>query len=36
VRAPQQVKGEWGFFDIAGKVAANEELERTCKEKGLA
>src|SRR5262245_45978846 len=36
VRAPQQVKGEWGLFDIVGKVAANEELDRTCAEKGHA
>jgi branched-chain amino acid transport system substrate-binding protein len=36
VRAPQQVKGEWGYFDIVGKVAANEELDRTCAEKGHA
>jgi branched-chain amino acid transport system substrate-binding protein len=36
VRAPQQVKGEWGFFDVIGKVAANEELDRTCAEKGHA
>jgi len=28
------VKGEWGLFDIVGKVAANEELDRTCAEKG--
>jgi len=36
VRSPQQVKGEWGFFDIVSKVAANEELDRTCAEKGHA
>jgi len=36
VRAPQQVKGEWGYFDVVGKVAANEELDRTCAEKGHA
>ncbi len=36
VRSPQQVKGEWGFFDVVGKVPANEELDRTCAEKGLA
>src|SRR6059036_3648 len=30
VRSPQQVKGEWGFFDIVGRVPANEELDRTC------
>jgi branched-chain amino acid transport system substrate-binding protein len=36
VRSPQQVKGEWGYFDIVAKVAANEELDRTCAEKGFA
>src|SRR5262245_9413234 len=36
VRSPQQVKGEWGYFDVVGKVPANEELDRTCAEKGLA
>jgi branched-chain amino acid transport system substrate-binding protein len=36
VRSPQQVKGEWGLFDVVGKVAANEELDRTCAEKGHA
>ena len=36
VRTPAQVKGEWGYFDVIGKVAANEELERTCAEKGHA
>ena len=36
VRTPAQVKGEWGYFDVIGKVAANEELDRTCAEKGLA
>ena len=36
VRSPQQVKGEWGYFDIVGKVSANEELDRTCAEKGFA
>jgi hypothetical protein len=36
VRSPQQVKGEWGFFDIVGRVPANEELDRTCAEKGFA
>jgi branched-chain amino acid transport system substrate-binding protein len=34
VRAPQQVKGEWGYFDVVGRLAANEELDRTCAEKG--
>jgi branched-chain amino acid transport system substrate-binding protein len=36
VRAPQNVKGEWGYFDVVGKIPANEELDRTCKEKGHA
>jgi len=36
VRSPQQVKGEWGLFDVIGRVAANEELDRTCAEKGFA
>jgi branched-chain amino acid transport system substrate-binding protein len=36
VRSPQQVKGEWGYFDVVGKVPANEELDRTCAEKGHA
>jgi branched-chain amino acid transport system substrate-binding protein len=31
-----KVKGDWGYFEVTGKVAANEELERTCKEKGHA
>ena len=30
------MKGEWGFFDVIGKVTANEELDRTCAEKGHA
>jgi branched-chain amino acid transport system substrate-binding protein len=33
-RAPDKVKGEWGFFDIVTKVNADERLERTCAEKG--
>jgi branched-chain amino acid transport system substrate-binding protein len=36
VRAPQQVKGEWGLFDVVGRIPANEELDRTCAEKGHA
>ncbi|MET0851957.1 MAG: ABC transporter substrate-binding protein [Candidatus Rokuibacteriota bacterium] len=34
VRAPQQVKGEWGLFEVISRLPANEELERTCAEKG--
>jgi hypothetical protein len=30
------VKGEWGFVDVVAKIPANEELDRTCKEKGHA
>ena len=36
VRAPQNVKGEWGLFDVVGRIPANEELDRTCAEKGHA
>ena len=36
VRSPQQVKGEWGYFDVVSRIAANEELDRTCAEKGHA
>ena len=35
-RAPAQVTGEWGLFDIVTKVPADERYERTCAEKGLA
>jgi branched-chain amino acid transport system substrate-binding protein len=34
VRSPQQVKGEWGLFEVISRLPANEELERTCAEKG--
>jgi len=35
-RAPAQVKGDWGYFDVVTKVAADERHERTCAEKGHA
>jgi branched-chain amino acid transport system substrate-binding protein len=35
-RGPGQTKGDWGFLDLVGKVAANEEYDRTCAEKGFA
>jgi branched-chain amino acid transport system substrate-binding protein len=35
-RGPGQAKGEWGLFEIAGRVPASEEQDRTCKEKGHA
>jgi branched-chain amino acid transport system substrate-binding protein len=36
VKAKDKAKGEWGLLDIVAKVPANEEYDRTCKEKGLA
>jgi hypothetical protein len=30
------MKGEWGYFDIVQKRPVNEELDRTCAEKGHA
>jgi hypothetical protein len=33
-RAPAQVKGDWGFFDIVTKAPADERDDRTCAEKG--
>jgi branched-chain amino acid transport system substrate-binding protein len=35
-RGPGKTKGEWGLADIVSKVAANEEYDRTCAEKGHA
>ena len=34
LRGRDAVKGEWGFFDVVTKVAASEEMDRTCAEKG--
>ncbi len=31
-----RVRGEWGYFDVVAKISANEELDRTCAEKGHA
>jgi branched-chain amino acid transport system substrate-binding protein len=36
VKGRAQAKGEWGYFEVAGKVPADEKLERTCAEKGHA
>ena len=36
VKGRPQAKGDWGFFEVTGKVAADEALERTCAEKGQA
>ena len=35
-REPGKVKGEWGLLDVIGRIPANDELDRTCAEKGLA
>jgi branched-chain amino acid transport system substrate-binding protein len=35
-REPGKLNGEWGLAEIVAKIPANEELDRTCKEKGLA
>jgi branched-chain amino acid transport system substrate-binding protein len=35
-RPPGKTKGEWGLFEIVAKVAASEDMDRTCKEKGHA
>jgi len=35
-RDRSKMKGDWDFLDIVQKVAASEELDRTCKEKGFA
>jgi branched-chain amino acid transport system substrate-binding protein len=35
-RAPAQVKGEWGLFDVVAKMPADERMDRTCAEKGHA
>ncbi len=34
-RERSKMKGEWDFVDIVQKVAASEELDRSCKEKGF-
>ena len=35
-REPGKTRGDWGLFEIVTRIPANEELERTCAEKGLA
>ncbi len=35
-REPGKVKGEWGFFDVVGRVEGSESLERSCKDLGQA
>ena len=33
-REAGKLKGEWGFFEVIGKVAASEEMDCSCAEKG--
>jgi branched-chain amino acid transport system substrate-binding protein len=33
-RPASKVKGEWGYFEVVQKLPANEEMDRTCAEKG--
>ena len=35
-RGPGKTRGDWGLLEIVEKVPANEEMDRTCKEKGHA
>ncbi len=35
-REPGKQRGEWGLLEVVSRVPANEELDRTCAEKGLA
>ena len=35
-REPGKLRGEWGLLEVVSRIPANEELDRTCAEKGLA
>ena len=35
-REPDKVRGEWGLLDVVNRVPADEHLDRSCAEKGLA
>jgi hypothetical protein len=35
-RPANKVRGDWGYFEVTSRIPANEELDRTCAEKGLA
>jgi branched-chain amino acid transport system substrate-binding protein len=35
-REPGKTRGEWGLLEPVSRIAANEELDRSCAEKGLA
>ncbi len=36
VKGRDKAKGDWGLLDVVGRLPANEEMDRTCAEKGLA
>jgi branched-chain amino acid transport system substrate-binding protein len=36
VKGRDKAKGEWGLADVVSRIPANEELDRTCAEKGFA
>ena len=35
-REAGKTRGDWGLFDVVTRIPGNEELERTCAEKGIA
>ncbi len=35
-REPGKVKGDWGLLEVVSRIPANDELDRTCQEKGHA
>jgi branched-chain amino acid transport system substrate-binding protein len=35
-RGPGKTRAEWGLLDVVARIPANEELDRTCAEKGHA
>jgi branched-chain amino acid transport system substrate-binding protein len=35
-RGPGKTRGDWGLMEVVAKIPANEELDRTCAEKGHA
>ena len=36
VKGRDKAKGEWGLVEVVSRIPANEELDRTCSEKGHA
>jgi branched-chain amino acid transport system substrate-binding protein len=36
IKGRDKAKGEWGLLDVVARLPANEEMDRTCAEKGLA